>query len=243
MSDELLLEVDDLSAGYSGAVVLRNLSLTVAPGQIVALLGPNGAGKTTTLLAISGILKPVTGTISVLGHTLAGEAPNIIARYGVAHVPEGRALFPSLTVAEHLRLASRGVPGKPVDEVVEMFPALVPIMNRRTRLLSGGEQQIVAMARALVSRPKLLMVDEMSLGLAPLIVERLLEAIREIADRTGVGVLLVEQHVPLALSVSDYAYVITHGDLVLSGPAEDLAKNPELVEATYLGESSLEEVS
>ena len=146
MTDELLLDVHDLSAGYSGAIVLRNLSLTVAPGQIVALLGPNGAGKTTTLLAISGILKPVTGSITVLGHTLSGESPNRIAKYGLAHVPEGRALFPSLTVAEHLRLASRGIPGKPIDEVVDMFPALKPIMGRRTRLLSGGEQQIVAMA-------------------------------------------------------------------------------------------------
>ncbi|MDI1289196.1 MAG: ATP-binding cassette domain-containing protein, partial [bacterium] len=166
MSDDLLLNIDDLSAGYSGAVVLRNLSMTVAPGQIVALLGPNGAGKTTTLLAISGILKPVTGTITVLGHTLDGESPNTIAKYGLAHVPEGRALFPSLTVAEHLRLAARGISGNPIGDMLEMFPALEPIMGRRTRLLSGGEQQIVAMARALVSKPKVLMVDEMSLGLA-----------------------------------------------------------------------------
>lgn len=237
---EVLLDVDNLSAGYSGAVVLRNLSLQVTAGQIVALLGPNGAGKTTTLLAISGILKPVTGSITVLGTMLTGQPPNKIAQLGVAHVPEGRALFPSLTVAEHMRLAARGQDKSAVTDVIDAFPALTPIMNRRTKLLSGGEQQIVAMARALVSRPKLLLVDEMSLGLAPLIVERLLKSLRDIADHTGVGVLLVEQHVPLALTVADHAYVITHGDLVLSGPAAELAKNPKIVEESYLGDSSLE---
>jgi branched-chain amino acid transport system ATP-binding protein len=240
MSD-VILDVSDLSAGYLGAAVVRNLSLTVVAGEVVTLLGPNGAGKTTTLLAISGLIKPMAGTVTALGTNVARVSPTQIARMGLAHVPEGRALFPSLTVSEHLKLAAKASGTDATAEVLKLFPALTEIKNRKAKLLSGGEQQIVAIARALVSKPKLLLIDEMSLGLAPLIVETLLETVRKLADSTGVGVLLVEQHVRLALGVADRAYVISHGDMLMSGPAGELARNPELIEASYLGEAKLEE--
>ncbi len=233
-----LLDVQRLDAGYEGVPVVRQLTLQVHPGEVVALLGPNGAGKTTTLLTISGLLKPLSGEILALGRSAGGVAPQRIARRGVAHVPEDRGLFFDLTVRENLRLAS-GNRGTDVDRVEEYFPALMPLLGRRAGLLSGGEQQMLALARAIISEPKLLLVDEMSLGLAPIIVERLLPVLRRFADERRCGVLLVEQYVHLALQVADRAYVLSHGDLVLQGGAADLARDDSVLESSYLGNRAI----
>jgi branched-chain amino acid transport system ATP-binding protein len=234
---ETLLEINDLNTGYNGVSVVRGLNLHVNAGEVVALLGPNGAGKTTTLLTTSGLVPIISGEIKVFGKSVKGRRPHLIAREGLAHVPEGRALFYQLTVGENLRLgAARGAAD--VKQALAYFPILAEIMDRRAGLLSGGEQQMLAMARALTVKPKLLMVDEMSLGLAPIIVERLLPILRTIADETGAGVLLVEQHVNMALQVADRAYILSHGELVTEGDAKELASNRLLLEASYLGETS-----
>ena len=235
-----LLDITGLSTGYDGVPVVRDLDLHVDEGEVVALLGPNGAGKTTTLLTVSGVLPVIAGDIVVLGKSVKSRKAHHIARDGVAHVAEDRCLFFQLTVRENLRLGSaKG--SEATTRALEYFPALEPLMDRRAGLLSGGEQQMLAMARALAGQPKLLMVDEMSLGLAPIIVERLLPVLRRIASETGAGVLLVEQHVHLALEVADRGYVLSHGNLVLSGPAADLRDNLGLLEASYLGGSSIDE--
>ena len=239
-----LLDVQNLSSGYSGVPVVRGLNMHVDAGEVVALLGPNGAGKTTTLLTTSGLLKVLEGTVDVLGEPTTFGAPHKTARRGLAHVPEDRSLFFGLTVQENLRLGLRGNRSDQAagyERALELLPALRPLMNRRAGLLSGGEQQMLAMARALVSAPKLLLVDEMSLGLAPIIVERLLPIVRDIADQTGAGVLIVEQHVHLALQVADRAYVMSHGEIVLQGDAADLIERQDLLEASYLGGDVLDE--
>ncbi len=234
-----LLDLVGLHAGYDGIAVVRDLTLSVSVGEIVALLGPNGAGKTTTLLTISGLLAPLAGTIDVLGGgPPSTRRPQEVARRGVAHVPEHRSLFYDLTVRENLRLGAVGR-GVDLDRVFEYFPALSKLLDRRAGLLSGGEQQMLALGRALVGNPRLLMVDEMSLGLAPIVVEGLLPVLRRISDETGAGIVLVEQHVNLALELADRAYVLNHGDLVLSGAADELAARSDLLESTYLGARSL----
>jgi branched-chain amino acid transport system ATP-binding protein len=234
-----LLEIEDLSSGYNGVPVLRNLDLHVDEGEVVALLGPNGAGKTTTLLTVSALNPVLSGDVRVFGRSVKGRRPHLVAREGLAHVPEDRSLFFQLTVKENLRLgASRGAAD--IDQALGYFPALEKLMDRKAGLLSGGEQQMLAMARALTVKPKLLMVDEMSLGLAPIIVERLLPVLRRICDDTGAGVLLVEQHVHLALEVADRAYVLSHGALTMQGDAKHLAENRHLLESSYLGGAEVE---
>ncbi len=233
-----LLEIEDLSTGYDGVPVVRDLDLHVGEGEVVALLGPNGAGKTTTLLTTSALLPIIKGDIRLFGKSVKGRRPHLVARDGLADVPEDRSLFFGLTVKENLRLgAAKG--SADIDQALEYFPALRPILSRRAGLLSGGEQQMLAMGRALTVRPRLLMVDEMSLGLAPIIVERLLPVLRSIADSTGAGVLVVEQHVHLALEVADRAYVLSHGNLALEGSAAELSANRHLLESSYLGQSEI----
>ncbi len=230
------LEVDGLEAGYLGTPVVRELNLRVGAGEVVAMLGPNGAGKTTTLETIAGLHEPMAGSVSIFGDDVTGRDAYLLARQGVALVPEGRALFPGLTVREHLRLAhGRGSANE--DELLEMLPELRKTMTRKAGLLSGGEQQMLAVGRALIKRPRLLLVDEMSLGLAPVIVQRLLPVLRRAADELGASVLFVEQHVALALQIADRAYVLNHGRIVLEDEAANLRKDRELLAASYLGEA------
>ena len=232
------LVLKDLSAGYRGVPVVRELNLEVRPGEVVALLGPNGAGKTTTLETIAGLNRPISGTVELSGENVGGKPAHVLARQGLALVPEGRALFPGLTVREHLRLAGGRGAGRREEELLEMLPELRKCLGRKAGLLSGGEQQMLALGRALVTRPRLLLVDEMSLGLAPVVVERLLPILRRAADELGASVLFVEQHVALALEISDRAYVLAHGRIRLEGPAAELRERRELLAASYLGETA-----
>ena len=243
------LVLADLFAGYRGVPVVRELNLEVRPGEVVALLGPNGAGKTTTLETIAGLNRPISGTVELSGENVSGIPAHTLARRGLALVPEGRALFPGLTVREHLRLAGGrrgpgglgglgGRGGGHEDELLEMLPELRKCLGRKAGLLSGGEQQMLAVGRALVTRPRLLLVDEMSLGLAPVVVERLLPILRRAADELGASVLFVEQHVALALEVADRAYVLTHGRIGLEGAAAELRERRGLLAASYLGETA-----
>jgi branched-chain amino acid transport system ATP-binding protein len=237
------LVVTELFAGYQDVPVVRELNLEVRPGEVVALLGPNGAGKTTTLETIAGLNRPISGTVELSGEKIGGTPAHLLARRGLALVPEGRALFPGLTVREHLRLAGRGGRGERgerggEEELLEMLPELRKCLGRKAGLLSGGEQQMLAVGRALVTRPRLLLVDEMSLGLAPVIVERLLPILRRAADELGASVLFVEQHVALALEISDRAYILAHGRIRLEGAAAELRERRELLAASYLGETA-----
>jgi branched-chain amino acid transport system ATP-binding protein len=230
------LRLEGFVAGYFGQPVVRDVDLEVAAGGVVALLGANGAGKTTTLETIAGLHSPIAGAIEVDGEEISARPTYLLARAGISLVPESRALFGGLTVREHLRLAGSGDKALSESDLLELLPELEKCLTRKAGVLSGGEQQMLAVGRALVGRPRLLLVDEMSLGLAPIIVERLLPILRRVAEEMGTGVLFVEQHVPLALEVADHAYVLSHGRMVLEGKAAELRKQPELLRSSYLGD-------
>jgi branched-chain amino acid transport system ATP-binding protein len=230
-----VLQLDGLSAGYDAAAVVRDLDLHVGAGEVVALLGPNGAGKTTTLRAISGLVRPMAGVIRVGGADIAGRSPTARARLGIAHVPEGRGVFYGMTVAEHFRIGYRGE-RLDADIAFGYFPALAKLVDRRVGLISGGEQQMLTLGRALARQPRLLLLDELSLGLAPVIVEDLLPVVARYARESRCAVLLVEQHIQIALAVADRGYVLSHGELVLHEPAETLRADHQLILSSYLGE-------
>jgi branched-chain amino acid transport system ATP-binding protein len=236
LDNSLLLDVDSVTIGYSGAPVVNGVSLTVGAGEVVCLLGPNGAGKTTTLSAVSGLLSPRSGSIRFDGQAITGLSADRIARRGLVQVPEDRALFGSLTVRENLAAASRDAQRQ--ERVLEYFPALAALVNRRASVLSGGEQQMLVLARAMVLQPRLLIVDEMSLGLAPLVVARILAVLRELAEATGCGLLLVEQHVHLALEIADRAYVMVRGSVISEGTAAEVSGNLDEIRGSYLGSTA-----
>jgi branched-chain amino acid transport system ATP-binding protein len=229
------LEITDLTAGYGALPVVRGVSLTVSEGEVVALLGANGAGKTTTLLAAAGVIAAASGEIRVLGSSVVGRRSHQIARAGLTLVPDDRGVFHGLTVRENLRLGGR----RHRDEVLSLFGALRPLLGRRCGVLSGGEQQMLGLAKALLGAPRVLLIDELSLGLAPVIVERLLPVIRQIARDRSLAVLLVEQHTAMALKVSDRVYVMRRGEIVLEGEAQELRDRRGLLEASYLGGGQL----
>jgi branched-chain amino acid transport system ATP-binding protein len=232
-----LLELDGVSVSYGGMRALSDVSLVIPEGCVVALLGANGAGKTTTLRTISGLVRPESGRIRFRGRSIEHKAPHRIAAMGVMHVPEGRGIFRSLTVAENLEMAEYGrgessdVPV--VDQAVAQFPPLGNRLRQLAGTLSGGEQQMLALARAFAAKPQLLMLDEISMGLAPLVTEKLFDAIRAVAA-TGVGMLLIEQYVDAALDLADFGYVLEKGRIVDVGDAGDLRAGDALA-AAYLG--------
>ncbi len=230
-----LVNAQTMTCGYGNLPVVRELDLHVDEGEIVCLLGANGAGKTTTLQTLAGALPRLSGSLEVMGKPVKSARPYEVARRGVAIVPEGRGLFYMLTVAQNLRLRKHKHSTVTQTELLEYFPALVGLMNRRAGLLSGGEQQMVALAGALIADPKLMMLDEMSLGLAPVIVEQLLPTVRRIADQRGMAVLLVEQHVLAALKIADRGYVLDHGRVQVEGTVPELMRDAETLEASYLG--------
>jgi len=236
MVSKVLLEAQNLTLGYDGVPVVRSLSFDLNAGEVLAMLGPNGAGKSTTLSACAGFITPMAGELLLEGRSIAGLPAHKASRLGIAHVPEGRGIFHSLTVAEHLRLC---ISAAAVEAALDHFPALRDLANRRAGLLSGGEQQMLALACALAREPRVLLIDELSMGLAPIIVERLMPVIRDYADTSGCAVILVEQYVHMALEVSDRAVVLSHGEAVLNGPADSLRHDRTLLMASYVGDSVL----
>jgi branched-chain amino acid transport system ATP-binding protein len=226
-------ECAGVSAGYGVGTVVRELDIVLERGEVLALLGPNGAGKSTTLCTLAGLHPRSAGTVRVDGVHLPSGRPRAATKAGVVLVPDDRALFRSLTVSENLELAA--VDRARIDDALELFPQLTTRLDVRAGLLSGGEQQMLAIGRALVQAPSVLLIDELSMGLAPVIVQNLLPTVRRAAKTHGIAVVLVEQHVALALSVADRAIVLTHGAVTLSGDAQTLAADTAAVEAAYLG--------
>ncbi|WP_315837698.1 ABC transporter ATP-binding protein [Bradyrhizobium prioriisuperbiae] len=234
-----LLEVRDLNVRYGEIEALRGVSFTVEAGQVVTLLGSNGAGKSTTLRAISGLAKPASGEIVFDGQSISGRSPEQIVRLGISHVPEGRRVFPGLTVKENIMLggsnrrAAKAELSREADAMFDLFPDIRPFSNALGWTLSGGQLQMVAVARGLMAKPRLLLLDEPSLGLAPVIVQAVFRIITEIRRR-DTTVLLVEQNARMGLSVADQGYVLETGRLALGGKPDELWSN-EAIRAAYLG--------
>jgi branched-chain amino acid transport system ATP-binding protein len=238
-SRDQLLDVNELHVSYGAITALRGVSLTVGQGEVVALIGANGAGKTSTLRAISGMLKPRSGHIRLAGQEIQGLKSNLLVPKGMAHAPEGRGIFLNLTVMENLELGAylrRDAPEikQDLDYVFVLFPRLRERMKQQAGTLSGGEQQMLSISRALMSRPKLLLLDEPSLGLAPQVVETIFRILREVNAR-GVSILLVEQNAHLALNLAHFGYVLETGEVVMQGEGKALLAAPEIRKA-YLGE-------
>jgi branched-chain amino acid transport system ATP-binding protein len=236
-ADSPTLRLRGLTVARGGHVVLRDVSLEIPPGEVTALLGPNGAGKSSLVLTVGGVLKPESGHVSLGEQELTGRAPERVRAAGVAVVPEGRRLLAELSVADNLMVATFALPrsegrvGR--EKALELFPELRERLTVRAGALSGGEQQMLVLAQALVSGPRFMLIDELSLGLAPVVVQRLVPRIREIAA-TGVGVLLIEQFATVALSLANRAHVVEGGRLQFSGLAQELRDKPELLRSAYL---------
>ena len=241
-SSELLLDIKDLRASYGAVEVLRSIDFTVATGEIVALLGTNGAGKSTILRCISGLLKPDSGHIFFEGEDIAGVTTEDTVRLGITQIPGGRGLLPNLTIEENLRMGAypirrdRAAVKAGFDRVYQTFPRLAERRKQLAGHLSGGEGQMLAIGRALMLRPKLMMIDELSLGLAPLIVQQLVEVVHEI-NETGVSMILVEQSANLALSVTDHAYFIEKGVIRFDGSSRELLERDDLLRSVFLAAS------
>jgi branched-chain amino acid transport system ATP-binding protein len=237
MADSTVLRLTDVGVSYGGIAAVKGISLEVSAGEIVTLIGANGAGKTSTLKTIVGLVPLKTGSVQLFGSDIKGVKTHKIVARGVALVPEGRAVFGNLSVRENLQLGgylSRSNQKARIDRCVKLFPRLGERMNQDAGTLSGGEQQMLAIARALMAEPKLLLLDEPSLGLAPKLVQEVFAAIREIAE-TGITILLVEQNTRLALQTASRAYVLVTGEIVLSGACKELREDPR-IRAAYLGE-------
>ncbi|HEX6458025.1 MAG TPA: ABC transporter ATP-binding protein [Thermoleophilaceae bacterium] len=238
-----VLRLEDVVVERGGRAVVRGVSIDVTPGEVTALLGPNGAGKSSLVLAVGGVLRPAKGSITLDGDNLTGRRPERIRHAGVAVVPEGRRLLPLLTVRENLGVAcyslSREEAKTGIKTALELFPELNKRLDVAGRLLSGGEQQMLVLAQALVSQPKFIFIDELSLGLAPVVVQRLLPTLREVAER-GVGVLLIEQFATVALGVANRAYIMEGGRIQYSGLASELKNDPSLLHSAYLLRGSVE---
>ena len=233
-----LLELEDVKVSYGGIKALRGISLRVFPGEIVAMIGANGAGKTTTLKTIMGLLPLASGAMKLAGRSLAADATEKRVADGISLVPEGRAIFPNLTVRENLELGAylhrdAKTMRETIEDVTKLFPRLGERMKQEGGTLSGGEQQMLAIGRALMARPQLLLLDEPSLGIAPKLVQQIFHAIAEIA-KSGVTILVVEQNTRIALATSHRAYVLRTGEIALEGDAKELASNAE-IQAAYLG--------
>jgi branched-chain amino acid transport system ATP-binding protein len=229
-----VLELRGLQCGYGSVPVVRALDLAVESGTVVGVLGPNGAGKTTLMMTLAALLPRLSGEVFLDGSPLPAHRPSAVNRSGLVLVPDDRALFTGLTTRENITIARRKG-GPSLADALDLFPALAKRINVAAGALSGGERQMLAVARGMVQKPRVLLIDEMSMGLAPVIVEGLLPVVRRIADETGAVVILVEQHVQLALEVSDRAIVLVHGDVVLSGDAKEIAADPSALESAYLG--------
>ena len=231
------LKIDDLHVPRGGRPVLHGVSLEIPVGEITTLLGPNGAGKSTLVLTIGGVLPSTAGSISLDGVELRGAKPEKVRINGIAVVPEGRRLLPNLSVEDNLKVATYNLPAAEaragVDEALELFPELRKRFQLSARSLSGGEQQMVVLAQALASKPKIVVVDELSLGLAPVVVKRLMPVMEQVAAQ-GTGVLLIEQFAHVALALANKAYVIEGGRIQYSGTAQELRANPDIVKAAYL---------
>jgi len=232
------LKVESLNVAYGKVQVLWEVTFNVDRGKLVSIIGPNGAGKTTLIKTISGLLKPLSGKILFEDRNITGRSPHIIKKLGISTVPEGRGLFPNLTVKENLIMGSYIIKDRHrIEKTLRFIHQLFPILSERegqlAGSLSGGEAQMLSIARALMSEPKMLLFDEPSLGLAPMIVERVFEVIKTLKKR-GITILLVEQHVQHALELADYAYVLENGRIVLEGTGEELLENPHL-KKHYLG--------